>query len=350
MILLQSPSRYLLQILTNRLQNLDKGVELDCQFVEFNDVRYHIQASVKNSNVVLLSVSLPTPPPETEFVGGLPPGAIEAIKAAYGTMAQILDPPKDGYNLTLKLNLSKLPPDEEHKHALLVKVASIRQVVLGAPLQVVLKRLLSRTAAPDTNRPVALVHRPMESFFLIPQADKVTVIFPMQFNDSVDTTLATSFLQEFVEARRTAGLNNSPPCLWSPSPPQELNGIPAESLSANAGFVSFGMRLLLLIVILLFLLHLPVFIGAVIFSRHVEGRKLDRTVWSLSTFQAYVSYHVKCSEGFMHTRMRRRVESLIEALDRAKPGSADKQAQIAETRSFKRLSLNDGRRSLNSRR
>ncbi|KAG9157790.1 hypothetical protein Leryth_025931 [Lithospermum erythrorhizon] len=350
MILLQSPSRYLLQILTNRLQNLDKGVELDCQFVEFNDVRYHIQASVKNPNVVLLSVSLPTPPPETEFVGGLPPGAIEAIKAAYGTMAQILDPPKDGYNLTLKLNLSKLPPDEEHKHALLVKVASIREVVLGAPLRVVLKRLLSRTAAPDTNGPVALVHRPMESFFLIPQADKVTVIFPMQFNDSVDTTLATSFLQEFVEARRTAGLNNSPPCLWSPSPPQELNGIPAESLSANAGFVSFGMRLLLLIVILLFLLHLPVFIGAVIFSRHVEGRKLDRTVWSLSTFQAYVSYHVKCSEGFMHTRMRRRVESLIEALDRAKPGSADKQAKIAETRSFKRLSLNDGRRSLNSRR
>lgn len=324
MILLQSPSRYLLQILTNRLENLDKGVELDCQWVEFSDVRYHIQASVKNSNVVLLSVSLPTPPPETEFLEGLPPGAIEAIKAAYGTVAQILDPPKDGYNLTLKLNLSKLPPD--NKQALLVKVASIREVVLGAPLRVVLKRLLSRTAVPDTDGPVALVHSPMESFYLIPQADKVTVVFPMQFKDSVDTTLATSFLQEFVEARRTGGLNNSPPCLWSPTPPQELKGIPAESLSANAGFVSF-----------------------VIFSRHVEGSKLDRTAWSLSTFPAYVSYHVKCSEGFMHTRMRRRVESLIQALDRAKPGS-EKPAKVAETRSFKRLSLNDGRRSLNSRR
>lgn len=32
---------------------------------------------------------------------------------------------------------------------------------------------------------------------------------------------------------------------------------------------------------------------AVIFPRHVEGKKLDRTVWSLLTFHAYVSYHVK---------------------------------------------------------
>ena len=82
---------------------------------------------------------------------------------------------------------------------------------------------------------------------------------------------------------------------------------------ANAGFVTF-----------------------VIFPRHVEGPKLDRTVWNLSTFHAYVSYHVKCSEGFMHTRMRRRVESLIQALDRARP---DLEKKTAMNRSFKRLGL-----------
>lgn len=67
---------------------------------------------MKNPNVLLLSVSLPIPPPEAAFLGGLPFGAIEAIKAAYGVVVQILDPPRDGFNLTLKLNLSKLPPDE----------------------------------------------------------------------------------------------------------------------------------------------------------------------------------------------------------------------------------------------
>ena len=30
-----------------------------------------------------------------------------------------------------------------------------------------------------------------------------------------------------------------------------------------------------------------------IFPRHVEGEKLDRIVWNLSTFYAYVSYHIK---------------------------------------------------------
>uniref|UniRef100_A0A5B7BED2 Arp2/3 complex 34 kDa subunit n=1 Tax=Davidia involucrata TaxID=16924 RepID=A0A5B7BED2_DAVIN len=324
MILLQSPSRYLLQILSNRVQNLEKGVELDCHWVEFDDVRYHIQASMKNPQLLLLSVSLPTPPSETVFLGGLPLGAIEAIKAAYGVLVQILDPPRDGFNLTVKLNLSKLPPDEEYRHALLVKIASVREVVMGAPLRVILKHLASRTVAPDIDQLVALVHRPKESFFVVPQAEKVTVVFPMRFKDSIDTVLATSFLQEFVEARRTAGLNNAPSCLWSHSPPLELKGAPVEALSANAGFVSF-----------------------VIFPRHVEGKKLDRTVWSLSTFHTYVSYHVKCSEGFMHTRMRRRVESLIQALDRAKP-DLEKTKKTAQSRSFKRLSLKEARSSKNS--
>ncbi|KAF2304609.1 hypothetical protein P3X46_019963 [Hevea brasiliensis] len=319
MILLQPHSRFLLQTLLNRVQNLEKAVELDYHWVEFDDVRYHVQVSMKNPNVLLLSVSLPIPPPETVFLGGLPFGAIEAIKASYGVIVQILDPPRDGFNLTLKLNLSKLPPDEEFRHSLLVKIASVREVVLGAPLRLVLKHLATRTVAPDMDQLLALVHRPNESFFLVPQAEKVTVVYPMRFKDSIDTSLATSFLQEFVEARRTAALNNAPPCLWSPTPPQELKEAPAYALSANAGFVSF-----------------------VIFPRHVEGKKLDRTVWNLSTFHAYVNYHVKCSEGFMHTRMRRRVESLIQALDRAKPDLEEKK-KSPNSRSFKRLSLKEAK-------
>ncbi|CAI0546184.1 unnamed protein product [Linum tenue] len=285
MILLQSHSRILIETLSNRVQNLDKAVELDYNWVEFGDV------SAKNPNVLLLSVSLPVPPPETVFVGGLPYGAIEAIKSAYGSVVQILDPPRDGFNLTLKINLAKLPTDEERKQALLMKIASVREVVLGAPLSVVLKHLLSRTVAPGLDGLLALVHRPNESFFLFPQAERVTVVYPMRFSDSVDTTYAASFLQEFVETRRTAGLTSAPVCSWSPDPPPELKEASAEPLSANAGFVSF-----------------------VIYPRHVEGGKLDRTVWNLSTFYAYVSYHVKCTEAFMHTRMRRRVEGMIQVI------------------------------------
>uniref|UniRef100_A0A0D3ERZ5 Arp2/3 complex 34 kDa subunit n=2 Tax=Oryza TaxID=4527 RepID=A0A0D3ERZ5_9ORYZ len=314
MILLQSPSRFLLQILQDRVLSGDKGVDIDCHTVEFDDVRYHIQFSMRNPKVMVLSVALPLPPPEAMLYDGLPLGAIEAIKAAYGPVVQILDPPKDGFDLTMKINLTKLPPDEEQRNAVLTQIASVREVVLGAPLKLLLKHLASKTVAPNVDKLVALVHRPNESFFVAPQADKVTVVYPMRFQDSIDIVLATSFLQEFVEARRTSALNNAPSCLWSPVPPLELKGVPSDALNANA----------------------------VVFPRHVEGKKLDKTVWSLLTFHAYVSYHVKCSEGFMHTRMRRRVETLIQALDRAK-SDAEKLKKLVNGGSFKRLSLkNDG--------
>ncbi|KAL5697889.1 hypothetical protein ACHQM5_028993 [Ranunculus cassubicifolius] len=172
---------------------MDKGVEVDCHTVEFDDIRYHIQVSTRYPQFMQLSMSLPTPtpPPETVFYDGLPFGAIEAVKATYGLIAQILDPPKDGYNLTMKLNLENLPEDE----------GSMRYLF---------------------------------------KAEKVTVVFPMRFSDSTDTVLATSFLQEFVEARRTPGLTNAPPCFWSASPPPELEGAPSHALTANAGFVTFG--------------------------------------------------------------------------------------------------------------
>lgn len=80
---------------------------------------------MKNSHVLLLSVSLPTPPPDAIFFGGLPFGAIEAVKAAYGVVVQILDPPRDGFNLTLKLNLSKLPPDEGSTNSLSKVIISL---------------------------------------------------------------------------------------------------------------------------------------------------------------------------------------------------------------------------------
>ena len=76
------------------------------------DLQNILQVTMKNPHLLQLSVSLPPPPPETVFSGGLPLGAIEAMKAAYPAVIQILDPPRDGFNLTVKLNLSKLPPDE----------------------------------------------------------------------------------------------------------------------------------------------------------------------------------------------------------------------------------------------
>lgn len=63
------------------------------------------------------------------------------------------------------------------RQALLTKVASVREVVLGAPLRLVLKHLASRSLAPDMDQLVALVHRPNESFFLYPQVRLLILCF-----------------------------------------------------------------------------------------------------------------------------------------------------------------------------
>ncbi|XP_074351710.1 actin-related protein 2/3 complex subunit 2A-like, partial [Apium graveolens] len=142
-----------------------------------------------------LSVSFPTPPAETEFDKGLPCGATEAVKEAYGDVVKSFVPPNEGFNLTLELNLSNLPQDKEKRYDILVKIAAVKDLVLGAPLRMILERLASRTLDLDKDKLIALVHRPKECFFLIPREEKVTVIYPMKFEDSIDTVLATSFLQ-----------------------------------------------------------------------------------------------------------------------------------------------------------
>ncbi|KAF6175785.1 hypothetical protein GIB67_035912 [Kingdonia uniflora] len=139
--------------------------ELLVKDVELSNTRVpHGEVSMRSPEFILLSMSLPTPHPETVFFGGLPSGVLEAIKEAYGVLVQILDPPKDGYNPTMKFNLEKLPQYEEEEYDLLVKIASLREVVLGAPLRVVLKHLALKKVAADVDQLVALVHWQNESF------------------------------------------------------------------------------------------------------------------------------------------------------------------------------------------
>ena len=112
-----------------------------------------------------------------------------------------------------------------------------------------------------------------------------------------------------MEARRTPALNNAPSCMWSPAPPLELRGMNADALNANAGFVTFGNVYSHHRFSCYFKISICVrkkryqFVSwhlfmAVVSPRHVEGKKLDKTVWSLLTFHAYVSYHVKVRSLF----------------------------------------------------
>ena len=79
------------------------------------------------------------------------------------------------------------------------------------------------------------------------------------------------------------------------------------------------------------------YVSLVVFKRHVAGggRKLESAVWGLTTFYGFVSYHIKCSKAYMHTRMRSRTHSLLQVLNRAKPDTGPGEKKTASGRSFK---------------
>lgn len=70
------------------------------------------QGSSETPDYLTLSVLFPTPPAETEFEKGLPCGATQAVKEAYGDVVESIVPPNEGFSLTLELNLSKLPQNK----------------------------------------------------------------------------------------------------------------------------------------------------------------------------------------------------------------------------------------------
>ena len=88
----------------------------------------------------------------------------------------------------------------------------------------------------------------------------------------------------------------APHCIWSPIPPAELRGEPIEDLSTNGGFVSFGISYTPCTSFILrqeyqYMILLDYITD--ITGRHVEGKRLDKTVWNLLNFYAFVKYHVK---------------------------------------------------------
>ena len=64
-----------------------------------------------------------------------------------------------------------------HKQAFLVKIASIRELVQGAPLRAVFKQLVSRGVKSDLNKIISIVHRPNESYFIFPQVNFLNLIW-----------------------------------------------------------------------------------------------------------------------------------------------------------------------------
>ncbi|KAM3368876.1 hypothetical protein ACQJBY_017035 [Aegilops geniculata] len=295
-------SRALVEILT-RFQSAERPMPVDHTFFEFGSVRYHVQASASDPENVYLSISTPSLSHEASPSTGLPEFTLQEARKTYHKFAEIVEPAKEGYALTLKLNFSGLARPKDRARAVR-QVSLLQSVVLGSQL----KHLLGSLGSSGATK---LVYNHRDPFFVSRTPGKISAIFPMRFRDDTDLAVATSFFQELQDAGSSYA--RAPRCSWSAIPPPELRGEPVHHLTTNGGFVSFD-----------------------IFERHVKRKRAAKTAWILLNFQAYVKYHIKCTRNYIQSKMRKRQESLAEVIQNARLRGGDEKKKLQVRRKSKR--------------
>ncbi|PWA93673.1 actin-related protein C2B [Artemisia annua] len=268
----------------------DKPLAVEHQLHEFGSLQYHVQSYVSEAYHAYLSISTPLLSTGSSISNALPHNVKETVRRICPQVIEIVEPPKEGYQLTLKLNFSKIPRKKDAEK-IITEISSVQSVILSSQLREILRDVNAHEISEETYKPIKLMYHPNEPFYIVKQPAKLTAIFPIRFKEESDVVIAKAFFQELVDSGSSGVCAKAPPCYWSPIPPPELRGEPLSDLSTNGGFVSFD-----------------------IYSRHVEGKKLDKIVWNLLNFNALVKYHVKSTKGFVQRRMRSRLDSLVEAL------------------------------------
>ncbi|GFY82794.1 actin-related protein C2B [Actinidia rufa] len=251
-----------------KLYHAENLMELDHHLHEFGSVEYHIQCSAVDPNNTYLSIATPQLSHGVPLSHGFPHSTLEVVKRICSDVVEIVEPAREGYQLTLRLNFTKIPHSEDAVK-MITEISTLQAVILSSQLKEILRNVSSKDASQGMYRPIKLVYHPREPFFIIKQPEKVTAVFPMRFKENSDVIIATAFFQELMDVGSSEAWAKAPPCIWSPIPPPELRGEPLEDLSTNGGFVSFA----------------------------------DETV-------------KQCTRGFIQRRMRNRLESLVEVLQK----------------------------------
>ncbi|XP_010670954.2 actin-related protein 2/3 complex subunit 2B isoform X2 [Beta vulgaris subsp. vulgaris] len=293
-----------LQQVLLQLFRAQKPMEIDHRLYEFGSVEYYVQSSASDPQNIYLSISTPILSPRTLVSQGLCPYTIQKVKDISPDVVDILHPARDGYQLTLQLKFVHIPQGKDGAK-IIKEIAAVASVILSSQLKEMLRNFSSEDASEGTYKPIKCIYHPREPLFVIRQPKKVTVVFPMRFKETSDVVIATSFFQELMDIGSSEAFAKAPPCTWSPIPPPELRGELMEDLSTNGGFVSFD-----------------------IFSRHVDDKRLDNTVWNLLNFYTYVKSHIKSTKGFIQRKMRRRLDDLVKILHQPDLDEDDNEQQV----------------------
>jgi len=293
MILLERANRILGETVSSRI-NWDDPEEkmepIDVKLCDFDDVSYRVLIDKDSINTLTVSINAPW------YSAVEKHGSKDSFEKAYpGLVTEALQ----GYDLTVKVDLASLK-EQKQKDEMVTKLSQMKANLL----QGVFDKFFSDLLAGKTSEPFTFNLRNDTQVYFFPKADRVVVIYGIDFKEKVDKAIAKIFMQEFVEAKRALGA--APPCQWSSNPPMELAHYKITEPQGNLGYISFAVQ-----------------------KSNVDSNKKDRAVSVLSFFRAYLQYHIKASKSYFHARMRARVVSLLQVLNRARFAADEKTSKTA---------------------
>ncbi|CAH8630938.1 Actin- protein 2/3 complex subunit 2, variant 2 [Schistosoma haematobium] len=286
MIFLEILNRAVEESLLYRFENAKNGLKFEKfnqTLADFDGAIYHLRSVPNDRSKILVSITL-------NFFQELQEhGANEVLKREYGQY--LLNKPEDGCSVSLLYDLEHLPED----YALIAqKAALLKRNCFAA----VFEKFFEFHASMGENavgcKKAVIHYRPDETLYISALADRVTVIFSTVFKESDDLIIAKVFLQELTEVRRR--FDRAPQVLYSQSvPPSELVGTDA-AVGDNVAYITF-----------------------VLFPRHLTPQASSRTINLIHILRNYLHYHIKCSKGYIHRRMRAKTFEFIKILNRARP-------------------------------
>jgi len=281
MILLEINNTIVEETIKSRISQLANGKAdaVDIKVADFDGCIFHIGNPEDSRSVIIVSISLKFYPELQKH------GADAKIKSEYG---DLLTTTKDGYDISLSIDLEKLPANPD---ALIKKVGLLKRNCFAS----VFERYFDFLEREEESKETAIInYREDETMYVEAKADRVTVIFSTVFKDDDDVIIGKVFMQEFREGRRAS--QTAPQVLFShKEPPRELEGT-AAARGDNIGYITFVLE-----------------------KRHTKPAARENTINLIHTFRNYLHYHIKCSKAYLHSRMRAKTTDFIKVLNRARP-------------------------------
>jgi len=290
---LESYNRIVYDVVHTQLTT-EKAEEVDITIADFNQVIWHLSTADGKLNV---SISCKC---WNQIKAN---GGEEYFKKVYGSL---LTRPEPKFDVTIAITLGKVYPEADA--AKISRLASrMSRNLLASVLHKMMDQASQRAAG---GKVIQIDYRPNESVWFKQDGDRVVVIFSIAFDDPDDVVFGHVFLNEF-----SKNMPGAPACdTYLKDPPSELAGI--RGLHAH-GYASFLLE-----------------------ARHYQPNKRENTCDVVLTFRNYLHYHIKCSKAYLHIRMRARVSSLLQVLNRARQevpvAMGPRQAGGAPKRSFVR--------------